>query len=287
MTFDLVKSVYLSALLVPLLTGCGVPPEQPAAPPPASPGAAANGISGAAANGISGAAANGISGRLLHTIAPGPDHVIEFYDFGHGETAVHESLLIGGKPLLDEITKETPISEIFRRLQPGAAVPQAIVDAEASAGEYRATAPVAAPAAGTALRRASVPIQPLANNACSFDFQSDNWSGRWFLDNYCNEGSFRQCQQNVPSASVTLKGSWFRWKQMEGDWNVNGHTSGWHDYFDCGIFACGSKLKVDWDYDVLPRHVEIWTYGASGSNSRGADGSSACGHLHEAALWNN
>jgi hypothetical protein len=53
------------------------------------------------------------------------------------------------------------------------------------------------------------------------------------------------------------------------------------------------QLLHQWQLSLLlPRHIEIWTYGdAGGSRSyrgtHGTSGSSQCGHLHVAGLYNN
>jgi hypothetical protein len=285
------RTVWMSALLASsLLVGCADMDEgDPAATPaPTEVATAQPSVHGT------------VNGKLLHRIARGPEHVIEFYELQDGQTAVHESLLIGDKPALDAVTTPLALSDLYRAVEPGTAVPQAIIDADARSHEYvaihaapttsKAAAPMSPADGGAHLGAPLAPVQAQALT-CSGDLSRDGWSGTWFLNTYCVEGQNRFCNQNWGNAYHNDAGTWFKWVQMEGDFNMTGHTQGWHDWFDCGWFACGSSYRTDWDYDVLPRHVEIWTYGdAGGSGSsrghRGASGSSQCGHLHEAALYN-
>ncbi len=296
MTNAIGRGWFLSALLAaaPCVSGCG------AAPPETSGGAP---TSATVDDGVRGTA--GVHGKLLHAIAVNADHKVEFYELEHGATAAHESLLIGEPALLDGVTRPMTLAEIHRVVAPNAAVPQALVDAgtRAAAAAIVALEPEGGDQADSGGNAVAAKVAPASKHGgaavatpevtCSPDYNGDGWWGGSFLNNYCNEGGFRFCQQNWGDAYHWDQGSWFRWKQMEGDWIATGHTQGYRTWFPCSWpWACGSQSQIDWDYDVLPRHIEIWTYGdAGGSGSRrgthGASGSSQCGHLHVAALWNN
>jgi hypothetical protein len=305
-----VAGAWLSAVLVssPLVIGCGAQagPEGTQNVPVAAAASPTAAASGSGLGAATAAGTRGVNGKLLYSITRSADHKIEFYELEHGETAAHESLLIGDRAELDAIKGPMMLADIYRFVEPSGTVPQAIVDADAHAVAFRATQPAAsgkadshgsatpaalksAPAVGDEKAEA---IAPLAVS-CSPDETNDGWSGQWFLNTYCTAGSYRFCQQNWGSAYHNDQGSWFQWNQMEGDFNLNGHTTGYHEWYPCSWpWACGESYQTDWDYDVLPRHIEIWTYGdAGGSGSRrgthGASGSSQCGHLHVAALNNN
>jgi hypothetical protein len=311
------RGVWLSAAIVaaPCVVGCaagsgGGSTESPlpaTAAASAATAAAAPTSSAAVAGAAPAATTTGVHGKLLYSIARGPDHKIEFYELEHGETAAHESLVIGDRAELEAIDRPMALADIFHFVEPSRAVPQAIVDADAHVAAFRATqppakdqaeshggsaAPLVSSAAAGDEHADKIDVKPLTTS-CSPDYNGDGWWGQGFLNSYCTNGSYRFCQQNWGSAYHYDQGSWFQWNQMEGDWNLNGHTTGYHEWFSCSWpSACGESYQTDWDYDVLPRHIEIWTYGdAGGSGSsrgtHGASGSSQCGHLHIAALYNN
>ena len=307
-----VTGALLSAALVssPLFAGCGAQPgtegsTSAAAAAVSSTAASGSGL-GTTATTTTTTTTKGVNGKLLYAITRSADHKIEFYELEHGETAAHESLLIGDRAELAAIDRPMKLADIYHFVAPNDAVPQAIVDADTRVVAFRATqppgsgksdshgnatpAPLAiAPTTGDAQAAA---IRPFAAT-CSPDENNDSWSGTWFLNTFCTNGSYRFCEQNWGSAYHYDQGSWFQWNQMEGDWNLNGHTTGYHEWFPCSSpWSCGESYQTDWDYDVLPRHIEIWTYGDAGGSggyrgTHGASGSSQCGHLHVAGLNNN
>lgn len=60
------------------------------------------------------AASKGINGKLLYSITRGPNHKIEFYELEHGETAAHESLLIGDTAELEAIDRPMKLADVYR-----------------------------------------------------------------------------------------------------------------------------------------------------------------------------
>jgi hypothetical protein len=232
-----------------------------------------------------------IDGRLLHTLEKIPGHVLQFYDFGEGEVGVRESLEIGDTAVLDAIKAPVAMAEVFRVARPGAEVPVAILEADQRAAHIKAARPKMAEDMGAgveqpeldadygapgAIREAYEAAGAVASS-CSPDYNNDGWAGDWFIANHCNEGCFRDCFKNYLSAGWGTDYDWFRWKQLEGDFNVSGYTEGWRTGFPY------AGRKWIWSYAVLPRRVEIWTM-TGGTMKKHAQGSSPCGHMSWAAL---
>jgi hypothetical protein len=234
------------------------------------------------------AATKGIHGTWLYRKTLGTDHILEMYELGPGATAVRESLSADGeqRPLLDSVGSFRTLGELFRKLEPEAEeAPQAVLLADArAAGLARSLGPTDGDRQPSAESGISPPIA--ADVSCSADYYGDGWGADWFENNYCNAGSFRYCNaKNVSSAWINGNFSWMSWRQFEGDFNLPGHIDGWHQIPCTGQCRSPYQIIVDFDYDVLPRHIEIWTY--SPSVKRQIEGSSQCNHLDVAALYNN
>jgi hypothetical protein len=233
-------------------------------------------------------APQGIQGTLLYSKKLGPEHVIEFYEFGPGVEAIHESLSMdAGEIAVDKLAPLTTLAELYIKLNPEAnEVPAAIAGADERTAMIpqvsQATPDRQPPSGGSAEGKHG--LAP-ANLNCSADRQNDGWSANWFMDNYCNAGSFRWCNAKNWGAAYDhgFSTSWASWRQLEGDYNVGGHITGMHCN-SCWPFACGCPNHTDFDYDTLPRHIEIWNY--QNINQGWVDGSSQCGHLDVAFLWN-
>jgi hypothetical protein len=233
----------------------------------------------------------GIQGTRLYVKELGAGHHIEFYDFGEGHTAVHESKSMDDKQtaVLDVPYLYGSLADVYAKLNPGAeAVPEAILKADEDAALQRAavrvnTAEFLSPRAAGEDGNKPMALAKTAES-CSQDGYGDGWGGDWFLNQFCTTGNFRYCQKNFGWAtSGEYSASWSSWRQMEGDFNVRGHMT-------------GSIIRVNWfwgesprtglfDYDVLPRHYEIWTF-TDGKDRYSIKGTSPCGHLHVAFLWN-
>ncbi len=229
-----------------------------------------------------------------------PDHSIQFYEFASGEVGVRESLPVdGGEALLDRLSREPDsIADVYRAVRPGGDVPAVLLDADTRLAASRAaTAQARGVTAPTAIAEGELAAKGPEDGedpggfkttalVCSGDNYHDGWGGDWFISNYCNEGAFRSCGKNYGEYHFSGTPSWVKWKQMEGDFNVPGHTHGQHGERGCPWpLVCGAAIVVDWDYNVLPRHIEIWTmsnytYGVY------IQGKSPCGHVHAAVGWN-
>jgi hypothetical protein len=232
-----------------------------------------------------------IDGRLLHTLEKIPGHVLQFYDFGDGEVGVRESLEIGDTAVLDAIKAPVAMGEVFRVARPGVEVPVAILEADKRAAHIKATRTNIAKDVGAAVGQPELDSEPGATGAvheaydvtgaiaasCSPDYNNDGWAADWFISNHCNEGCLRNCYKNYLSGGWETDYDWFRWKQLEGDFNISGYTRGWRTGFPY------AGRKTIWSYDVLPRRVEIWTM-TGGTMTKHAEGSSPCGHMSWAAL---
>jgi hypothetical protein len=234
-----------------------------------------------------------INGTLLYAKTVGQEHAIEFYEFSPGAVAIHESLSMdsGEAAVIDSTRPFASLTAEYQKLNPGQTqVPAALVAADHRAAQLVASAAmpgVMPPAAGDGAKLNMAPSS--ASGTCSGDVLADNWGASWFLDNFCNAGGFRYCQTNFGWVdSGTFSRSWASWRQMEGDFNLPGHIRGFHWFCDRGPFgiaACGWQTSTDFEYDVLPRHVEVWNWNNGSSNAE-VHGTSQCGHLHVAFLWN-
>jgi hypothetical protein len=67
---------------------------------------------------------------------------------------------------------------------------------------------------------------------------------------------------------------------MEGDFNNAGHSHGEYRYYDCCTLcaSCALRVRTLWDFDVLPRRVEIQSW--VGKVYYYGRGNSPCAHLH-------
>jgi len=241
-----------------------------------------------AANDTKTNAATGIHGTLLYTKTIGPLHAIDFYEFGAGVTAVHESLSIdnGEVPVIRSKVPFPSLADVYMELNPESkGVPTDVLEADRRAAllpqvtESQAVAPVS---------HVSPVAQEIASGAsgtCSGDYYNDNYGASWFLNNFCTQGNFRWCPTNTGwTDSGRFSLNWAQWNQMEGDFNLPGHITGWH--YDCirilgvntGCYSGGN----DFDYDVIPRRIETWTW--SNASRVEVHGSSQCGHDHTAFL---
>jgi hypothetical protein len=252
---------------------------------------------------------SGIYGTALYAKTVGPDHVVDFYEFGAGKFGIRESLSVdnGEVPILDGAWKFDSLADVYKRLNPAASeVPATILEADGRAVELRsrlarqnALRPVPANATSSSPPVAGEPaagpvgaspkgesfVAAAAN--CSGDAYGDNWGENWFLDRYCNAGGFRWCPTNKAWAnSGDYSAGWSSWRQMEGDFNVRGHILA--DRISCDDYwlftSCGFRTLII-DHDVLPRHIETWTYN-DGNDVFSFRGSSQCGHQHTAFLRN-
>jgi hypothetical protein len=212
-----------------------------------------------------------------------------FYDFGGGTAGVRESLSMdnGEKAVLDGIAAQASLTDIYLTLNPDAAdVPQAILDADARTVRARAES-VAEPDAVSERSESTTELNQAILSAsasnCSADYFGDGWGGDWFLNNFCNQGNYRWCLKNLDWAdSGEGRHPWYSWRQFEGDFNEHGHISGTR--ISCHWYGCDFRTTI-LDYDVLPRHYEIWTF-TNGSDWISMHGRSTCGHMSFASLWN-
>jgi hypothetical protein len=235
------------------------------------------------------AGTQGIHGQLLEKVDVSKGHVVEFYDYGDGAVGAHEVVDIGDEILMDKIQTKPTLADIFKLAKPGAQVPRSLIDAQTRADAYIAKHPKPtqitdndllskdfAPAAKpVSSGETDIGSTTSALTACSGDLLGDNWGAQWFLDNFCNEGCFRNCPTNVTSSNWNTTYDWFKWKVMAADFNVVAHTEGRHE---CGICA---SAELKWSYDVQPRKVDIHTM-TSGYHWY-VNGNSRC-RMHSAAL---
>jgi hypothetical protein len=224
----------------------------------------------------------------LYTKDVGFDHQIQFYDFGDGSLGVHESFSVdtGEVAFVDSSGSFANLTELYGKLNPGDNnTPSMVVEADQRAARSPRSQTLTPSTSSDRLPAISQEVSAGTTGTCSGDFYNDGWGGQWFINNYCNAGNFRWCPTNMgwaDSGSFTV--SWSKWQQMEGDFNLTGHITGGHNQCPGGIFAGGCNWHVDFDYDVQPRHIEIWYF--NNVNNGDVHGSSQCGHLHIAFLWN-
>jgi len=271
---------YLSAAALLLPTACGSAPSTGDGEAPASPPATASGSTGSVAASI--------HGTLLYAKSLGSDHTVEFYEFGEGGTAIHESSSIDNEeaPFLAKGVAFSSLADAYAKLNTATAeVPGAILQADERAAMAQ-SAPAAprltTEAPGGASSTLSEEILSGAASTCSADELGDNWGASWFLNNFCITGNFRWCPTNYGWAdSGQYQASWSQWTQFEGDFNLTGHIFGVE--ISCNwLFGCGIPTVI-FDYDILPRRYETWTF-TDGRNYYSVYGTSQCGHLDAAFL---
>jgi hypothetical protein len=219
---------------------------------------------------------------LVYRDDVGNDHALEYHVLSRGVLAVRETMSSddGETSLLDKVGHAESLSAVFQRIHPDVATPQILVDADRDNAAQREQL-ASMPPPDISDLPANRPTQ--SSLTCSADFFGDNWGANWFLQNFCNAGSFRECATNWGWFDNWHQTSWNSYRQFEGDFSNNGHISGYA--WSCSVFGACSWLPLV-GYDVLPRHVETWSItGASGGWVRFA-GTSQCGHLGVAFLWN-
>lgn len=273
-----------------LALGCGAAPES-SENGSADPGDPAAGTP--AVDGQSIAVPNGqINGTLLYSKMLGKDHIVAFYEFTPGVTAIYESLFIdsGEVSVMNPEHTFSSLAQFYAKLNPDAATPPTkILEADVRSEKLMAEQQITGgPPAGEKRSDLAQGISSAADGTCSGDFFGDGWGGDWYLNRACTSGNFRWCKKNFAWAdSGQFSRSWATWQQMEGDFNLRGHVKGDHWHCDSpipGIIACGWVNTVDFDFDILPRQQMAWAWNPS-SNAHVA-GTSQCSHLHVAFLWN-
>jgi hypothetical protein len=249
-------------------------------------------------------AVEGISGELLASVKVSDKHAVDFFDFGEGLLGAHEMMPIGVDSVLDRFADDASLEEIFASLQPGVAMPAALTKAQLRADAYNLEHPsvgpvvdrtlnekavdneaqlaapssvsVRAEAAGQVGSSEQVGSVKQAATSCSSDVYGDQWGAQWFLNNMCNEGCFRHCHTNQLWRAVSTTKNWFRWKSMNGDFNVTARSRGWRV---CSICAADETI---WSYNIQPRQSDNWKM--TGGHEKGGRIDSQCGHGHAAGL---
>lgn len=223
---------------------------------------------------------------LLYRDDLGNDHALEYHVLGPAVLAVRETMSIdnGETSLLDKVGHAESLTAVFQRIHPDVAVPQILVDADRDNVAQREQL-AGMPLPEMSALPASRPTQ--SSLTCSADYFGDNWGANWFLDNFCNTGNFRECHTNWGWFDDWQPTSWNNYRQFEGDFSNNGHITGY--YWTC-LWSLFTGTDCFWipsmDHDLLPRHVENWTTTGSDGGWVRFSGTSQCGHLGVAFLWN-
>jgi hypothetical protein len=208
----------------------------------------------------------GSKATVIYEKAIEPGHTVQFWDFGRGTHAVREVLSVDQKQkrVMGDGQKITTLAALFAQLNPGTEqVPQAIVDADrrmaaAAAETGRPSPPPSAPATSGVSRSAAQSTALLADDDCSEDAFQDNWGEQWFKDQYCGGLPLQNwCATNWGHASTgEHRRNDHRWYQMEGDFNVPGHS---HATIIRCHFITGCDPREDFgDQDVTPRTILYW-----------------------------
>jgi hypothetical protein len=230
-----------------------------------------------------------VNGTLLETLDFGGGHKLEFYEFEHGQTGVHETQSIeNARSLLKGIAGGSTLADVYRALKPEAEVPVALANADARSLEFVDLIPEAnesqlLPVAAEQESNDENMIQ----KSCSADFFGDNYGEQWFLDNFCNEGAFRVCDGNVPSKFFDKQSSsWLKWEVMAADFAVGASVRGGHyyKYCDCpwGCSLCASTERFKWDFSfpIQPRRIDGWMWTTQGKRYVSGTGDAACPKIH-------
>jgi hypothetical protein len=247
-----------------------------------------------------------VNGTLVHRYDVTPEHFVEFYDIGDSYL-ISEEFPVGNDSLVAPLDSSLSISQFFRALRPGVAVPFeleqaalriAAVDKELqdrAANDPTLASSVIDPLTGEALEvegaaRATTSDLGAPDRAgtgdvstralgCSADLLNDSWGAQWFKDNHCPaffSGCGRDCGalnrwdvvRHYANSNSLL------WVQMEGDFNLAGEMHGTRTGF-----PNPTPVWV-WDKVVPPNTVVVHRRGSGGSGTMHAYGSSPCGHAH-------
>jgi hypothetical protein len=120
---------------------------------------------------------------------------------------------------------------------------------------------------------------------CSPDYYNNGYHGSWFLYNYCTEGAFRFCRDNLSYAysGSAFRSTWFKTVVMAADFAQGVPFKGWYWWRDC--FFCNWYRVAAWDYIIQPRRIEGWYFTGEGWRQSEAGGEYTC-RLHYALMWN-
>lgn len=268
--------------LVPLLACSGGDGGVDAPRAESDPGEKETHASTGAAHGIA-----GVHGTLLATVDVTEGHTVRFWELEPGVVAVQESAALDGHHAspLDGAAHDASLVDRYRLLVPGVAdvdVPRPLVEADerAAAHDERERA---------LLQRMLVPHADLP--ITSGDYYGDNYGAQWFLDRYCVEGGYRFCPTNwVAAYSGRRSTSWFKTCTMAADFDVGANFRGQHWVWLAPVWfwETGQWVTVeDWNYTVMPRHVECWSYSGVGTRESWGTGLQAAPRVHFSAMQNN
>jgi hypothetical protein len=232
---------------------------------------------------------HGSKATVIYEKAVEPGHKVQFWDFGGGTHAVREVLSVDRKQnrVMGDGQKITTLAAVFAQLNPGSKqVPQAIIEADkrmaVAAAEARPSPPPSA-ASMSSRSSAAPPAGLLAADDCSEDAFQDNWGDQWFRDQYCGDTTPLRnwCATNWGHASTgEHRRNDQMWFQMEGDFNVAGHS---HATIIRCHFIIGCDPREDFgNQDVDPRTILYWHW-SDQADTLGFEGDSPCGHGH--ASW--
>lgn len=239
--------------------------------------------------------------KLIYSINVSERHKIQFFDYGYGVTGMAESLPVEEGPAIFKDLNEEPhtLVELFRMARPNEAVPEVLAATDARAAVIKADferqvaanpgllhEPDAAPEPPKGGENVGESQQAIV--ACSTtDYYNDNWGASWFDQNfgfydftYKCSGGFTDVKKAFNKSSVTLIENPYSgqvWKQMEGDFNRAGWTTGY-----LRSIGLGSSFYL-WNHAVDPRIVWIHNVNPTTVGARNeVSGSSPCGHMHYA-----
>jgi hypothetical protein len=240
--------------------------------------------------------------ELVYSFEVEANHHVDFYLLATGDVAVNEQRASTTQVARLAQTREMQsLAATFEAVAPGATVPAVLVDADARARARREA---------LALSEVGLPPKPAGESmflqpedrvadelvsedvstkrgaivACSSDYYGDNWSSKWFLDNFCYARNlpYRYCDTNLPAANITSGyKSKLTYDQFEGDFNNAGNV-------DLYGRKCVWTIFFGWDCyyvnqvhtQVRPRGVSSWSWGGSDSG-KGVKvvANSPCNHL--------
>lgn len=257
-----------------------------------------------------------VAARIVYTVNLSATHKIDFYEYAFGVTGTHETFPVGEEEAL-RLPDDQPrtLAELFKLVQPDAAVPEAVelADERALVARQETEARLAVDPdflgglARFEARDSSAAVYEGAEElgksseaaiTCSGDFFGDQWGAAWYIQNYGRGFSNGVTCPPTPPGSVSFSDQSaitnafmssarhassriLQWKQMEGDFSNAGSTKG-------SLVAAGATSGVTmWQRSISPRFVSIDTLNPFGLFGMEwfVTGTSPCSHLHRTLVW--
>lgn len=255
-------------------------------------------------------------GTILARVETNDRGVVTFYQTESKRLLIRESRMAdapgaqGARGGIDALLKGgASFSEVYRDLS-GQPAPRVLTDAETANKEALAQEARNDPGTGVADTLGSPLAVELHQDAevgdprlkgepegCAPDYYNDNYGAQWFIENFVNEGNFRNYFTNVERRTYRpgRKTSWYKASAMAADFKTPVRFYGGYmhnscecinmrTYVDC---SCSYRPHLEWDMMVQPRWIETMYCGSGNEWVASVEGQDPCRKAHLGVMFNN